>query len=143
MLTLYFGEISNNFILIRKNAHSRYREGDPILHVKEIVDSPIYLRRGANAALKHIHTLKDKVAAQNAHLGQIDEVRNDIYRASKKNFATTRKTSDVLRYYDSQIKMLVLYDCNNFFKLIVKLLLASLRNKSIFSTIRKYEKVSI
>ena len=98
-------KISNNFILIRKNAHSRYREGDPILHVKEIVDSPIYLRRGANAALKHIHTLKDKVAAQNAHLGQIDEVRNDIYRASKKNFATTRKTSDVLRYYDSQIKM--------------------------------------
>ena len=95
--------ISNNFVLIRKNAHSRYREGEPILHVKEIVDSPIYLRRGTNAALKHI--LKDKVKAQNAHLGQIDEVRNDIYRASKKNFATTRKTSDVLRYYDSQIKM--------------------------------------
>ena len=69
------------------------------------MDSPIYPRRGAHAALKQIHPLIDKVKAQNAHLGQIDEVRNDIYRASKKNFAMTRKTSDVLRYYDSQIKM--------------------------------------
>ena len=53
------------------------------------MDSPIYPRRGAHAALKQIHPLIDKVKAQNAHLGQIDEVRNDIYRASKKNFATT------------------------------------------------------
>ena len=90
---------------IRKNSNSRYREGEPILHVKEIVEGPIYPRRPHVAAVKQIHPQKDKVTAQNAHLEEIDEVRNDIYRASKKNFMTTRKTADVLNYYDSLIKM--------------------------------------
>ena len=90
---------------IRKNAHSRYREGEPILHVKEIVDSPIYVRRENNADLKQINLQKDKITPQNAHMGEIDEVRKGIYKASKKNFITTRKTADVLKYYDSLIKM--------------------------------------
>ena len=48
---------------------------------------------------------KDKTSSQNTYVDELDEVKNDIYRASKKNFMTTRKTADVLRYYDSLIKM--------------------------------------
>ena len=89
----------------RKSKHSRYREGDPILHIKEIVERPIYPKRAVHATLKNTFPQKDKTSSQKAYLDELDEVKNDIYRASKKNFITTRKTADVLRYYDSLIKM--------------------------------------
>ena len=88
----------------RHNANSRYREGDPILHVKEIVDSPLYGRR-KNAPIRHIYLRNDKFGSETPHLADIGDVKHDIYRDSKKNFMDRGKgTTGGYKYYDARKK---------------------------------------
>ena len=86
--------------LSRHNANSRYREGEPILHVKEIVDSPLYGRR-KNAPTRHIYVKNKKIGSENPHLGDIGDVKHDIFRASKKNFMDSGKDGRDYKYYNS------------------------------------------
>ena len=70
------------------------------MHVKEIVDSPLYGRR-KNAPIRHIYLRNDKIGSENPHLGDIGDVKQDIYRASKKNFMDSGKGVRDYKYYNS------------------------------------------
>ena len=85
----------------RHNTNSRYREGEQILHVKEIVDSPIYTRHH-NSPIRHIYDEEKKeiVQSQNEYQDDLGIVKNHIYTASRNNLLNSRKHHNAYQYYN-------------------------------------------
>ena len=89
-------------IIFRYNSNSRYYEGDPILHVKEIVDSPIYNRRDKSSDVQS-NVYEDKSVPDNSNFDDLDDVKGDFYTASKKNFIDSQKVHyDYANYHKNR-----------------------------------------
>ena len=82
---MYYEKNSWRCKILRYNSNSRYYEGDPILHVKEIVDSPIYNRRD-KPSLMQSNVYEDESVPEKSNFDDLDDVKGDFYTASKKNF---------------------------------------------------------
>ena len=67
--------------------------------MKEIVDSSIYDKD--NTAPNGQGYASDEIVSEHTHLGDIGDVQNDIYRASKKNYMDSRKTDHGFKYYNN------------------------------------------
>lgn len=68
--------------------------------MKEIVDSYVYDKD--NNAPSTQDYVSDEIVSENTHFGEIGgDVKNNIYRASKKNFMDSRKNDNGYKYYNN------------------------------------------